>query len=1200
MVRIANPSYFRAEAVGIDWSAVAKAHGQRLPAIDGQVAKPGDRTLRLSWACGSGLGVPHGVFTVWRRPITPTDAHPVPVTPTPTGDDSLWVNWRIPAGRVVIDCGVRDPLKPVVVKLCWRTTTRESVTAIGSVGPGIASAHVDLRTAGATCAIVMNAVNPVVRIVSLDEIVNAADWEPVEYVGLPVPPAGIAGTDYDGYDQGLVSAIVPAPDAAVERLARGAPPIGWFPTLPSGVDAPLWKAPDPKQLVEHLRTQLLGRIADLYTPGLPENEQAALTNPFSVGGPLNSGQPASIDAGPWILLSVPALSDPFLNLALGFGTAYPFRTGTSATTTVPEFLVTATYASGAVFREGGLGWSIDQQFPAGEYAAYAPAVGHAQTPAPLPFNSAHYSLQPPTTLDAPWRENVRSTWPPLPDAAGTVHVTQFAPVRSTLGTDNAEPLFTFDADYDGWRVPNVPPLATGETMLATIDPATEIPLGSGGRKARYSAALSDVYGVWSAWNENAYLGTEPAATPPMLANLKLATRYAGTPQCPATLDVEVLTEWRERSTSSIDLSAVLYRMDSPSEQPPTGIGPETVPAGALPRTFAISFAGDMPTGVGCTVAPLNSNGLPSPGAGPSQGEPRRFTVHVDLPPLDFAVADRWGVALWARRTVTVGPSPTSWAPEDPSRAMLASVGSPVPVIPATVPLPGVPLASLPDADGHSHAKVVWGAPGSNNVKSFVIWQASEEYLRERCGAPDPLPRTVPGARLVALRQLLVDHQESCRLAFRRVLEASADRREADVTLARGATSIQVFLVTSTTKTGADSPWPYNTSAQDFTQAFIAPRVVGPGQPLARTAITTAGVQVDLEVASEVPVSRFRVYSTHNFDAARRADSMGAPEFAMATGPADPPGAGDVDLVSGLPLYRAGWSGALAPSWKTWYLRTVADPDTSSIPERGWRGVLSPESDIVTVRVPPSAPPDLDPLVVESVTADHNVFVARTSTSAPIPDTDLGPHLVGSLSGDTITADGLSSAALSALSAVLATDPPPPPPGSAVVTRGERTGGRTPLAIWFTRADATDSVDVGVRLVDPLGRASVQLAQVPGWTAPNPPNLTLVAVTRASANATVITVSSTEERTMQPPFVLAVAAARRIVVRPPLGLKASIELPAIRSAGRPPVPPRVQFAYRDGSRGATLYDIYVPLTSPFSATVTLTSPGGPHTSVRANT
>ncbi|WP_157962441.1 hypothetical protein [Homoserinimonas sp. OAct 916] len=42
---------------------------------------------------------------------------------------------------------------------------------------------------------------------------------------------------------------------------------------------------------------------------------------------------------------------------------------------------------------------------------------------------------------------------------------------------------------------------------------------------------------------------------------------------------------------------------------------------------------------------------------------------------------------------------------------------------------------------------------------------------------------------------------------------------------------------------------------------------------------------------------------------------------------------------------------------------------------------------------------------------------------------------------------------------------------------------------------------------------------------------------------------------------------------------------------------IRFAFRE-EVGPTFYDIYIPLAATMSATVTLTSPEGPHTSVRA--
>ena len=175
-------------------------------------------------------------------------------------------------------------------------------------------------------------------------------------------------------------------------------------------------------------------------------------------------------------------------------------------------------------------------------------------------------------------------------------------------------------------------------------------------------------------------------------------------------------------------------------------------------------------------------------------------------------------------------------------------------------------------------------------------------------------------------------------------------RAADVPLARGASDLQLFVVTSTTPTGTDSPFP-TVGLDTQTQVFMAPRVVSPAPPLVRTAITETGVEVDLEVASNVPVGGFRLYRTRVFDAARRADSMGAPTVVPAVAVLD--GGQPVrDVRSGAPLYSASTTLATGAGWQPSYLRAVAVPDTSGVPEQAIRGLLSGESDIVTVATPP--------------------------------------------------------------------------------------------------------------------------------------------------------------------------------------------------------------------------------------------------------
>ncbi|QTE30075.1 hypothetical protein [Pengzhenrongella sicca] len=1209
MARIANPSVFRAEAVMIDWNALGRAQQE----AGGHVGDAPPRT-RVSWACHGSLGVPHGVFTVWYR--RPKAAKLVPSrNPVQSYGSQSLLTWTGTAGRVIVQGTVSDPGRPVTVKLCWGAPTPESVVAATSrTGNGTLS--IDLRTSGATCALVDNLTSPVVSVQPLADIVNADDWTPYELIGLPVDgPLG----DYDGAKQGMLAALTDPTSAALDRLSRGAPPLGWFPVLPSGVIAPDWLTPDLPRMVAVLQAALLPQLGDLYQPGLPEHDQSSITRPTIVPGPgettIGVGPTTQIDAAPWPMLAIPTQTDAYLNLALGFGTAYPPMPSdvVIAVLPPPEFLVTATYTAGPTIDVFGQVIGVG---PAGEYAAYAPPVLHGATASPLGLTAARYSLNAPTGIDQPWWENVRLTWPRPIVGAGWGRVTAQAYCRYPTGAGQAEPGCEKNDDWGGWRIGSVPS-ADSAGRTSVIDPYAEIPLGSGGRHLGFGVAHDDIYGVWSPWVETHLDTTEPGAALPILANPALTARYSGSASaCPAHLRVETMLEWSQRTTTGVELTAVLYPMVGPYSPTPPGVGPGVAPAGCRTASWSYTFAGDLPTGVGCTVTPLDQNGYDAtqtvppvpitPGTG--QGDPRRFRTDVDLAPLDFTGTGRWGVVIWARRATAVGPSPTGWVASDPDRWVIATAGSPVPVVPQVVILPGVPLGSMPDAAGSSHVRIAWGAPPNAPVKNWVIWGTSEQNLRDALGlgaAASP----IPGARLLELRGVLAARGEQAQRAFRRVLEVPehpGSPRAADVPLARGASDLQLFVVTSTTPTGTDSPFP-TVGLDTQTQVFIAPRVVSPAPPLVRTAITETGVDVDLEVASNVPVGGFRLYRTRVFDAARRADSMGAPTLVPAAAVVDGGGEPLRDVRSGAPLYSASMTLATGAGWQPSYLRAVAVPDTSGVPEQAIRGLLSGESDIVTVATPPPGGPDLAPLVVSDGTPDHLVLVARTSTSAP-DDTAWGAHRAAGSGVTTSDADLAALATVALADVVTLGDGTPAPatlptPGQAVLVRGPRSGGRTPLAVWFARADATADADVGLRLVDPLGRATVQRATAPGVPALPPPTLTLRGVSHPTPTTTRVTVTTSASATDVPPATLSASARARTIRGPRVRIyRGSAALPDIPATSAAVAQPGlIGFGWRwllrpFGVRRIRAWDVLIPAGAPLTITVTIIAGDGQSASI----
>lgn len=335
MARRSDSSLFRAKAVRLPWATLAarqRAVLRRLDhlAAEGQAAFD-DRQLQLrsmdihlSWACGPGLGVPRSAFTVWTR--SPKDS-PKRVKAAVSSDLVPLVTWGpVEAGCVQVACRPLDPGQAVAVLLFRNGDDADHVVAAGSLQPVSADpVTVTVRTSGATYARVVNGTDIRVSVDPLERIVNDAGWKELEYVGLPVDQP-LAGFEYDTSDQGPLNRLMPPVDAAIHRLMRGGPPIGWAPVTEAGRAAPPWQAPDPKLLVEEVRRDLFPELPPLYDPGVREYQQFALTSPRAVDPPQQDGRTSSLgttaDTGPWPMLMLPALSDPFLNLACGFGASY--------------------------------------------------------------------------------------------------------------------------------------------------------------------------------------------------------------------------------------------------------------------------------------------------------------------------------------------------------------------------------------------------------------------------------------------------------------------------------------------------------------------------------------------------------------------------------------------------------------------------------------------------------------------------------------------------------------------------------------------------------------------------------------------------------------------------------------------------------------------------------------------------------------
>jgi len=565
-----------------------------------------------------------------------------------------------------------------------------------------------------------------------------------------------------------------------------------------------------------------------------------------------------------------------------------------------------------------------------------------------------------------------------------------------------------------------------------------------------------------------------------------------------------------------------------------------------------------------------------------------------------------------------------WLP-DALHPALAQAASPVPVPPILPPPPpGVPLGSTPDAENHSHVRVAWAVPGGAALdphKGVIVWECAETSLRQAAGlAQRPPAGTLAGIRLAQLWDAYDALSGTARrAAFRRLQELPGTARDTDVALPAGSTDIHLFTVTTLSTTGVESSWPVAAPAHLVLQAATAPRLRAPGPPRVRSVIGTAGtVTFSLTADSAVPVVSFHLFRTRSAEAALRAETMG-PAFAVVPAVAPSSGA-HVDPASGLALYTGTWVGGFDASWDDWHVRAVALP-VDTVPVEAVRGLPSPASDVAMFRVRPDGPPDLAPLVATIFGAGHDGVLVATSTSAPVrplPDGEF--HLSGSVSAAEPTGTAVDVDPIG-LTAVL---PGPvdlgggPPAGPGVLVRsGPRAGGRTPLAIWFTRPVATDAVAVELRLLDPLGRLTVQSVTVPGW-APPPPSLEIIDVTTIVGRRVIARMLSDAVVAADDPVTLTIVATpRRRVIRPlRLGVDRGLDgldevVPAVRLPLQTAeslaillsdVPTRVHPStaaiqvVRADEEAPFEYDIALRMAPPFTLRLSLDTDDGTHAEV----
>jgi hypothetical protein len=1186
--RIVSPARFRAEGAAIPWPQLAR---RQLAAGKGRLhearydrdatneithgvtdernlselldKRPGE--VHLRWACSAQLGVPPGPFTVWWHPgLEARREVEVRARPIAGGQELTWDGRSAAVLEVEVDPA--DPTQPVQLFAFRGAAVISTVVGWTQVQPTSAGpVSLVLRAGGFTRAWLFNGSLRRGSVDRLREVVNDDGWQPLELVGLPVEPGAIDG--YDDRKQGFVDAPTTPIDAAVARVERGGPPLGWWPVTELGTLAPPWSPSDPRGVVEEVVQDLLPIVAPIYRE-VP-HQQASVVHHEPMQRPeqdgVQTGRPKDAELPPFGALLLSATTDPYLALATGFGTAYDVQR--DQRWHGRDLLVTADYPETP---EGGRA----------TYAAYVPWPGpHLATAPVTDLSAGREGLDQPRHRDAPWRETVRLRWRHVEATAALGRPSGIAVARAEPAGSPTSTCLLTERIAGGWRtlipVPEPPaPGTTGSDHDRFVDVAREIPLGSGGRSATYAVATHDVFGVWSPWEDVGHTGPEPAAPVPRVMSLRLDARYEGAPVCPATIELQLALDWTERTPRTIEIAAIAYPATAGDSPPPASASPTgATPPGCHRSDVLVTFGGAEATAPGVDIVHLDAAGEPAP-PGPAQSnDARRYQLRWGTPALDFGAHGWWGVVVWARLRSDVLPAPGAWIPVAASPGTdgraYAHAASPVPpAVPPPAPLPGVPVGSTPDSQGRSHVRVRWPA-ASGTVATYRVWELTEGAVRSVLHDADasvPLhadPDEVLGARLVWLRDQLAAGTglPAWRARFQKVAEVPGTAQEAEIVLERGSQDLHLFVVTAVTPSGIESPWP---TSIDAVQAFAAPRVRTPAAPALRSSFAeaadgTAELVLSVEAASSVPVDEFHLFRTRSVVAARSAETMGPP---VAVLPATATGE---ETDAGEQLHEAAWVGPVPTGWSPTRFRAVAVP-VPTVPPEAVVGTPSPGSPVVVIDVPPGSGPTLAPL--DADTFDGTGIVIATTTDALPRDTAHGVFrfeaIVTTVVGSEVAAP-LSLPFSAIEEAALGAPPETVSSGSDVaplVRRGGRSAGMSPVALWFRRPTLSDAVRVVVRVTDPLGRVAEETLDVAGGGLTAPPSLDIVdtfmiagrgALVRFTSDAPV---EATSEGTYRLRVRARTSGGSPLPPRPLPPVRPIVPLPVRPLPGgrRPPIPP----------------------------------------------
>ncbi|WP_394836664.1 hypothetical protein LVJ94_07125 [Pendulispora rubella] len=1001
--------------------------------VGAQIPVKGKARTALRWILHTSLGLPRALFRVWRyEKSLPTKG--VALTQRTLDGGERLVTWNEgPAAAIALTVTV-----PAGASFTMRA--HSGATAVGHVvdvetvvGPATNASVVLFGSPLSSVTATGNGtITATATIVAAYDLINADGWKLLETVGLPVDKS-FGGTGYPLDKQGPVGSELEPFDAAIRRVKEGSIDTGWPATTDRGTAVPAFVPPDASALVldelKAVREQVRTLLRDVANPA--EHAKATVhiktRAPRSIHGvdaPARwQDQAQDADVQPLVSLLLPAATDSYAALALGFGTTVdvPAQLRTPVVTHV-----SATNPRALVFLMVTVEHEVKMQLPAplppvtlslaGELAALyvepqnnAPAV-----PNGVSALSSAVHLDPPGVRDGRWLEAVRVGWAAPQTLAGSqARPTAYAVARG-FGTGAMEIQLEKRAAAGGWRtfVAASPPREQTPASVEYVEAGLPEVFPSEPNTAVYAVAATDWFGRWSGWASADHPRASVAPQVP-------ATRDIQVDVPSGTARVEFTWDWSHRSPKQITVRVV-----TPDQQVDRVLD------------FSTATIDTPPAGVELI-------------AGESRGNLRTYRVAIPGITFAFNVHPRITLSARTRATERVGfGAASAWSPE--RTTMVASpLAPPPPFVPAQMW-----WASVPDPRGVARSTLTW----TGSAPSYVVYVADETAIRRELGLPSADLGTPPEARLPALRALDFG---AARRAFKRLAGPLA-QPSLPVELSRGSKLIHFYGIAPVGVTGVEGPLP---AAGNAYFAVAAPRILTPEAPrlLARDAggVVTLSIEVP---ETHVPVGRVTIHRAPNRARAVTLEHAGPP----------------IAVLDGATAVRANGIARftfqdIAPgrAWQPVFYRAVARATTD--PSRGVYGGSSEATRAIDVVVTSATAPSLSDLRVEDVAAAPAHRLVSFLTDATLVRSTRGAH---TFALQTIAADaqvGVRRVSADALPLLLQASAPAPTAQPDTIFRFHATDPRSGRnCAWVPR----DVRAIVVEIADPSGRTTRQT-----WRAP---------------------------------------------------------------------------------------------------------------------